>query len=104
MYRPTISYRDFMFQLPVGIFKIIWGDQRFKGAFFGEISFADGTGNDSKKNKKGIPLKSKNTLFTLNRKLNHGDICSRRTFLSLLYVKGNLVAFIEGFKTGRVDC
>ena len=56
------------------------------------------------KKQKGIPLKSKDTLFILNRKLNHSDICSRRTFLSLLYVKGNFVAFIEGFKTGGVDC
>jgi len=49
---------------------------------------------------KGTLLYSKNALFNRNQRLDHRDVCSGRTFLSLLYVKGNLVAFIEGFKTG----
>ena len=40
----------------------------------------------------------------LNRTLDYSDICSSRTFWPLLYIKGNFVAFIEGFKTGCVDC
>jgi hypothetical protein len=33
----------------------------------------------------------------------HCDIDSRGTFLALLYVKGNPVAFIKGLETGCID-
>ena len=36
-------------------------------------------------------------------KLNHSDIYRWRTFLTLLYVKSNPVAFIEGLETGCID-
>ncbi len=52
---------------------------------------------------KGIPsLFEGMPLFTRNGKLNHSDICSGRTFVSLLYVKGYPVAFIEGFKPAEL--
>jgi hypothetical protein len=35
MYRPTISYRDFMCQLPVGSFKIIFKIRDLKDLFWG---------------------------------------------------------------------
>jgi len=46
----------------------------------------------------------KNALFTQKIRLNHSDICSGRAFLPLLYIKGNSIAFIEGFKTVCIDC
>src|SRR5210317_1956748 len=55
--------------------------------------------------KKGHPLNiRRNALFTQNIRLHQSDICSSKTFLSLLYVKGNSIAFIEGFKTVCIDC
>ena len=39
-----------------------------------------------------------------NRNLNYSHICSGWTFLPLLYIKGNSVAFIEGFETVCIDC
>lgn len=36
-------------------------------------------------------------------KLNHSDIYRSRTFLALLCVKGNPIAFIERLKTGCID-
>lgn len=36
--------------------------------------------------------------------LDHSDICSSETFLSLLDVKGYSVAFTEGFKSRCIDC
>ncbi len=41
----------------------------------------------------------------LSQKLiyNYSDICCSRTFLTLLDVKGNPVAFIKGFETGCID-
>jgi len=54
---------------------------------------------------KGHPFNiRRNALFTQNIRLNHSDICCGRTFLSLLYVKGNSVTFIERFKTVCIDC
>jgi hypothetical protein len=35
-------------------------------------------------------------------KLHNGQINSGGTFLTLLYVECHLIAFIEGFKTGRI--
>lgn len=43
-------------------------------------------------------------LFSQNTRLDHIDIGSGRAFLALLDVKGNLVAFIEGFKAGGINC
>jgi len=40
----------------------------------------------------------------LKSRLIHGHIGSRRTFLSLLDVKGHAITFAEGFKTGRINC
>jgi hypothetical protein len=38
-------------------------------------------------------------LFVRDKKLNYSDIDCSGTFWSLLYIKGNSAAFIEGFKT-----
>ena len=58
------------------------------------------------KKTKGHPLATAKERPFLHRngKLDYSDIYSGRTFLSLLYVKGNSIAFIEAFKTACVDC
>jgi hypothetical protein len=54
---------------------------------------------------KGQPLLSEKLPFFYPGigKLNHSDIHGSRTFLPLLYVKADAVAFTEGFKAGGVN-
>ena len=56
------------------------------------------------KETKGHPPRIEECPLYNQSKLDHGDVCSCRTFLSLLDVKGNLVAFVEGFETRCIDC
>ena len=54
----------------------------------------------SPKQTKGHPPRIEECPLYNQSKLDHGDIRSGRTLLSLLNVKGNMVAFVEGFETG----
>jgi hypothetical protein len=42
-------------------------------------------------------------IFCYTSGLHNGNIDGRRSFLTLLYVKGNAIAFIEGLETGSID-
>jgi hypothetical protein len=52
------------------------------------------------KETKGHPQQIEECPIYNHSKLDHSDICSGRTLLSLLNVKRNLVAFVEGFEPG----
>lgn len=44
-----------------------------------------------------------NALFCRKQGLNHCDICRGGAFLTLLYVKGDALSFIERLKAGSID-
>jgi hypothetical protein len=43
-------------------------------------------------------------LYTQNIILSYRDIHSTKAFLALLDIKGNPVAFFQGFESGCIDC
>jgi hypothetical protein len=53
--------------------------------------------------KKGIPTILGMPLLNQTKKLNYRDIYGSRTFFALLYVEGNLIAFIESFETAGIN-
>jgi len=51
------------------------------------------------KNKRAFPPFQRKCLFVLIVSLDYSDICRSRTLLTLFYIKGNSIAFIQGLKT-----
>jgi hypothetical protein len=56
-----------------------------------------------RKTKKGHFLVIRNALWCCNQTLDNGYIDGRRTFLALLDIKGNTIAFIKRPETGCID-